>query len=62
MYIYIYMYISGHPAGLKVLETENHKRANSISRNVELPQTVIFIVELYFFNFDFTSLPEKKKL
>ena len=56
------MYISGHPAGLKVLETENHKRKNSISRNVELPQTVIFIVELYFFNFDFTSLPEKKKL
>ena len=46
---YVVVYISGHPSGLKVFETENNKRKNSDRRNAELPQTVIFIVKIYFF-------------
>ena len=43
------LHISGDSASLKVFETENHERTNSDRNKVELPQIVIFVVEIYIF-------------
>ena len=32
----------------QLIETENHKRTNSDRRNVELPESRIFSVKIYF--------------
>ena len=56
---YVLAYISRHPTGLEILETKNHKRKNSDRRNVEILQTVIYIVKTYFFSFNFVSLQNK---